>query len=145
KNVKKEVRKEYEIKSKDVGETLQVTKANRSSLGAEVRSQGELIPLDRFKVSPKTVNPKRKSPIKVAVKKDGLKKVMGAFVLDINGKKVFERTGESRLPIRRLFGPSVPQMINNEAVHEEIHAQGQETFENRLDHEINRILNRGRG
>ncbi len=61
KNVKKEVRKEYHIKAKDVGSTLKVSKANRSNLGAEVRSKGELIPLDRFKVSPKTVNPKRKA------------------------------------------------------------------------------------
>jgi len=145
KNVKKEVRKEYHIKSKDVGSTLKVTKASRSSLGAEVRSKGELIPLDRFKVSPKTVNPKRKSPIKVAVKRDGLKKVLGAFVLDINGKKVFERTGKSRLPIKRLFGPSVPQMIGNEEVHEEIHSEGLKTFNSRVEHEIERILERGRG
>ena len=143
KNVKKEVRKEYNIKSKDVGSTLNVTRATRSSLGAEVRSKGSPIPLDRFKVSPKTVNPNRKSPIKVAVKRDGLKKVLGAFVLDINGKKVFERTSDSRLPIRRLFGPSVPQMIGNEEVHEEIHQEGQKTFSQRVEHEIQRILDRG--
>ncbi len=144
-NIKKEVRKEYNIKAGDINETLTKTKASKISLKAEVRSSGALIPLDKFKVSPKTVNPKRKSQIKIGVKKDGLKIVMGAFVADINGKKVFQRESKSRLPINRLFGPSVPQMLGNEEIKTEIERQGQETFNNRLEHEINRILEKGRG
>lgn len=144
-NIKKEVRNEYNIKAGDINETLSVTKASKMSLVAQVKSSGALIPLDKFKVSPKTVNPKRKGQIKIGVKKDGLKTVMGAFVADINGKKVFQRESKSRLPIKKLFGPSVPQMLGNEEIRVEIERQGQETFENRLDHEINRILDRGRG
>jgi len=139
-NIKKEVRKEYNIKASDISETLRKTNSSRSNLKAEVRSSGALIPLDRFKVSPKTVNPKRKSKIKIAVKKDGLKTVMGAFVADINGTKIFQRVTKSRLPINRLFGPSVPQMLGNEEIRSEIERQGQETFNIRLEHEINRIL-----
>ncbi|WP_106494888.1 phage tail protein [Lentibacillus sp. Marseille-P4043] len=144
-NVKKEVRKGYNIKAGDIGATLTKTRATKSALRAKVQSSGELIPLDRFKVSPKTVNPKRKSPIKIAVKKSSVSAVMGAFVADINGRKVFQRTGDSRLPIKRLFGPSVPQMIGNDEVHKEIEKQGQETLKKRLDHEINRILEKGKG
>lgn len=144
-NIKKEVRKEYNIKAGDIKDNMEKPiRSTKNRLKAEVRSIGRPIGLEKFKVSPKTVNPKRKSPIKIGVKKDGVKAVMGAFVADINGKKVFERTSKSRLPIRKLFGPSVPQMIGNEEVRTEIERKGQETFQNRLEHEIGRILERGR-
>ncbi|MCM3567854.1 phage tail protein [Neobacillus mesonae] len=142
-NISKELRKEYTVKTTDIKNTLDKTKASRSNLRAVVRSQGELIPLDKFKVSPKTVQPKRKKPIKIGVKKDGIKPVLHAFVTDINGIKVFERMGKPRLPIRRLFGPSVPQMLNNEEVRNRINHEGYQMFNRRLDHEINRILNTG--
>ncbi|CAM4111275.1 phage tail protein [Mesobacillus thioparans] len=142
-NIGKEVRKQYVIKAGDVKATIVKTRATRALLGATVRSTGQLIPLDRFKVSPKTVQPKRKKPIKVSVKKGSLKEVMGAFVADISGTKIFKRSGENRLPIRRLFGPSVPQMLSNEEIRMTIDKEGSQTFYKRLDHEINRILEKG--
>lgn len=141
-NIKKEVRTEYNIKAKDIQATLTKTRATRTSPSGEVISTGNLIGLDKFKVSPKTVNPRRKVPIKVGVKKDGLKEVVGAFVADINGIKVMERKGKARLPIKRLFGPSIPQMIDNVGVREKIINEGQQMFLNRFEHEINRILGR---
>ncbi|WP_227521995.1 phage tail protein [Bacillus solitudinis] len=143
-NSRKEIRKDYNIKAGDISPTLKVFRASRASLGASVQSKGGVIPLERFKISPKTINPKRKTPIKAAVKKGGAKSLGSGFVADISGPKVFKRTGESRLPIKRLFGPSVPQMLENERAREEIQKQGQETFEKRLEHEINRILEKGR-
>lgn len=142
-NVGKEVSKRYAIKSGVVKQTLTKTRANRSTLSAIVESSGQLIPLDRFKVSPKTPQPKRKKPIKVAVKKNGMKTLLGAFVGDIHGNKVFKREGTKRLPIQRLFGPSIPQMIGNEEVVQVINEEGKATFDRRLEHEINRILERG--
>lgn len=141
--ISKEVRKEYIIKAADIKETLEKGKANKTNLSAIVKSRGNLIPLDRFKVSPRKVSPKRKTPIKIAVKKDAAKPLKGAFVGDIHGIKVFKRSSRKRLPIDRLFGPSIPQMIGNEDVREKINTEGREMFERRLDHEINRILQRG--
>lgn len=143
-NIKREVRKEYHIRAGDVNATLTKIRASRGSLSAGVLSKGHLIGLDKFKISPKTVNPKRKTPITAAVKKSGGGKLGSAFPADINGMKIFRRSGKSRLPINRLFGPSVPQMLDNEGMVHEIERQGQETFEKRLDHEINRILEGGR-
>lgn len=142
-SVSKEVRKEYVIKSADIKETLEKTKASKTNLSAIVKSRGSLIPLDRFKVTPRKVTPKRKTPIKIGVKKDGTKSLKGAFVGDISGIKIFKRSGRKRLPIDRLFGPSVPQMIKSEDVRLQINTAGREMFERRLDHEINRILERG--
>jgi hypothetical protein len=143
-NIGKEIRKEYVIKAGDIKETITVSKASRAKLSATARSKGNLIGLDKFKVSPKTINPNRKSSIKIGVKKSGVKQVMGAFVADLGGVKVFKRKDKDRLPIQRLFGPSVPQMLANEDIRAEIEKQGQETFDQRLEHEINRIIERGK-
>lgn len=143
-NSRKEIRKEYNIKAGDVSPTLKVFKSSRMSLGASVQSKGGVIPLDRFKISPRTINPLRKSPIKAAVKKGSPRSLGSGFMAEINGPKLFKRSGKSRLPINRLFGPSIPQMLENEATREEIQRQGQEVYEKRLDHEIKRILDKGR-
>lgn len=139
-NITKETRSKYHLKPADIKATLKITKASKSVLSAEVRSSGKAVPLDRFKVTPKTVNPKRKSQLKIAVKKDGIKQVLGAFIANLNGVKVFKRENDKRLPIARLFGPSIPQMIGNEGTVENINQNAQVTYETRLDHEINRIL-----
>lgn len=141
-NISKEVRKDYHIKTADVKETLNVFKASRSKLSAEVKSRGKTIGLDKFKVSPKTENPKRKSQLKIAVKKNGIKQILGAFIANLNGTKVFTRDTKKRLPISRKFGPSVPQMLGNEETVKRINRQAKETYENRLNHEINRVLSR---
>ncbi|HJF34178.1 MAG TPA: phage tail protein [Sporosarcina psychrophila] len=143
-NIKKEIRKEYHIKVGDINATLTKMRASKGSLSAAVKSKGHLIGLDKFKISPKTINPKRKSLVSIAVKKSGGKKVKGAFVADANGAKMFMRLNKDRLPIRRLFGPSVPQMLGNQEIRDYVEAEGKETFERRLDHEINRLLDAGR-
>lgn len=142
-NIKKEVRKDYHIKAKDIQATLQVKKASKIDLSGSVRSLGSPIPLDKFNVSPKTANPRRKTQLKIAVKKDGIKTIAGAFIADINGKKVFKRTAKNRLPIDKLFGPSIPQMIDHPERVQMIQEEGNQVFLNRLDHNINRILNSG--
>jgi len=144
-NVSKETRKEYNIKAGDVKHTLSKTRASKSALTAIVSSKGNPIPLDKFKVSPRTVQPNRKRAIKIGVKKGGMKATLGAFVSDINGIKVFKREGKKRLPINRLYGPSVPQMLANEEIRNKINGEGAETFNRRLDYEINRILGQGVG
>lgn len=141
-NIPKEVRKDYNIKATDIKETLKIFKANASKLQGEVKSTGKLIGLDKFKVSPKTVNPKRKSQLKIAVKKDGTKQILGAFIASINGVKVFKRDGKTRLPISRLMGPSVPQMIGNEATVNKINQSAYVTYERRINEEINHFLNK---
>ncbi|MCE4048027.1 phage tail protein [Bacillus sp. Au-Bac7] len=143
-SISREVRQEYNIKASDVKNTLSKTRASKSRLSAIVTSRGQVIPIDRFKVSPKTVQPRRKKPIKMAVKKgSGLVAVKGPFVVNINGIKVFRREGEKRLPVKRVMGPSVPQMIGNQEVVNKINQSGYETFLSRMDYEINRALGRG--
>jgi hypothetical protein len=140
-SIKREVRKKYIVKAGDIQQTITKKRASKSNPYTEVVSKGNLLGLDKFKVLPRKPNPRRKAPIKVSVKKgEGAKKILQAFVADINGSKVMRRQGKSRLPIQRLFGPSVPQMIDNEKVRNQIQNDGFDTFTKRLDHEITRLV-----
>lgn len=144
-NVPKEVRKNYNVKANDIKETLKVFKASQSKLTAGVVSKGKTLGLDKFKVNPKTVNPKRKTQLKIAVKKSGAKQILGAFIASINGTKVFKRDGRKRLPISRLMGPSVPQMLGNDSVVENINKEAYLTYEKRINHDVNRLLSKNGG
>jgi len=158
-NLSKEVRKYYHVKASSVKETMTTTKSSPGTLAAEVRASGKPLPLDRYKVSPKTVNPKRKGQLKIAVKKDGVKQIMGAFIVNLHGIKVFNRTGEFNYPskgsykgkgikremVDRLFGLSVPQMMDDAPIVDTVYEEASDTFERRLQHEINNILSRAGG
>lgn len=55
---------------------------------------------------------------------------------------IFERITDKRLPIREKLGPSTPQMISyNEDIEQEISDKVRESFDKRLEHEVNAILN----
>lgn len=140
-NAIKKAREEYVIKAKDIRDTIKITNANKNTLGALVKSTGERTPLIKFNVKPNVPRPKNPPNIlKVEVKKGGLKSLVGSFVTDINGNKVFRRTSKSRLPIEQLFGPAIPQMLGNTTVKTFIESEAAKMFDQRLDHEIQRIL-----
>jgi len=143
-NLKKEVPKKYHIKAGIVGTAIKKNPASPATLKATVTASGGPIGLDKFKVSPKTINPRRKSQLKISVRKDRpIGNVNGAFNAMINGLKVMKRIGKKRLPIDRLFGPSIPQMAGNEEIANKVRNEGGRVFERRLAHEINRLLQRG--
>lgn len=55
---------------------------------------------------------------------------------------VFERKTSKRLPIEEKLGPSTPQMMDaNDDVSQAIGDKVRETFDKRLEHEMNAILN----
>lgn len=140
-NASKKAREQYTIKAKDINQTINITKASSGSLRAVVKSKGERIPLIKFKVSP--ANPRPKNPpkvLKVQVKKDGLKALVGAFVANVNGNKVFKRTTSKRLPIQQLYGPAVPQMLGASTIEEYVESEATKMFNQRLDHEVERIM-----
>ncbi|KJD45986.1 phage tail protein [Paenibacillus terrae] len=142
-NVKKEIAKEYIIKSGDVNKTLSTTKASASSTTSVVRSTSRGTGLDKYKFTPKKAREKGKRPkvIKAAVKKGGaVKPIKNAFVADIHGAKIFVREGKKRLPIRRLYGPPAPEMFNQPRVRTPVEQKAREAFEERIMHELDREL-----
>lgn len=136
------VRDQYTAKAKTIRDTIKITKANQSNLQAKITSIGSPLRLYNFKVTPKKPSPKRTTPITVEVKKGSKKSLPGAFVAKVkNGNVgVFSRVSDARLPIKQLYGPAVPIMMNNNSVVDAVTKKAQETLENRIGHEINRIL-----
>lgn len=73
----------------------------------------------------------------VAIKRDGGGRVPRSFTL--NGHFV-ARAGKERYPVKGLYGPAVPQLFGNPEVMEEMQERGQEVFNSRLQHELERLL-----
>lgn len=72
----------------------------------------------------------------------GASTLQHAFVENVFGNlAVFEREGKSRFPVRQLFGPSTAHMMENEEVSEDMHKVIEETFDQRIEYEILRVLN----
>lgn len=151
----KETSAKYHVTSGTVKGTISLSKANAGSLKAKAESKDARVKLFKFKVSPKTqvrvTSRGGRSPrmYKAAVKKDGGYKPLSGnpkpFVTGMRSGHmgVFERTSGSRLPIKELYGPAVPQMIKNEEVMSKIQEKTNETLKKRIDHEISNLLSKG--
>lgn len=142
----RQVRDEYTAKAGAINKTIKVTRANPNNLSAKIESRGSSMSLLDFRVNPKKPSPRRRSPITVEVRRGSKKPIEGAFVqrMGNGGVGVFARVGSARLPIRKLFGPAVPVMLNNDSVVEAVQRRAEEQLESRIGHEMNRVLGGGR-
>ena len=141
------VKDNYFVKVGDAKKTMKIIRGTKQRLGAFVLSKGNLVPLDQYKVKPKTIRSGSKQPKrKVAVSKGKAPSLVpGAFMAEINGPKLFQRVGKARLPISRLMGPAIPQLVDNEDVLSAVDKVVMATYEKRIDHEIGRILDKKGG
>lgn len=143
KNISIEVRKRYVVKTEDIKKTLSSSKATSTKLSAYVKSEGTRIPLYKFSVSPGEPRPKNppKSFKAKVLKSSGLKPLDG-FVAKMKSSHVglFERLGKERLPVKELYGPSIPQMVGNKEVWKNIESEANKTVEKRMKHEIERLV-----
>ena len=142
----RKAREEYYIKHKDIIDTIKLRRATPGDLSAEVVSTGSVIPLTKFRVTPKSPQPKRKAPLIARVKRGAGGPITGAFVARLSSGHVgvFNRVSKARLPIVQRYGPSVPQMLGSPTVTGWVEQKAAETLEKRLDHEINRVLEGGK-
>lgn len=136
----KSVREDYTIKAGDVRGEIKVDKGKvKSDMMLTVKSKGPNLPLTKFKT---TVS---RSGVKANVlKTTGLKRIPGAFKMTGPKTKpgVFSRVGNPRLPIKELYGPAVPVMLNKDGVVERIDERARERMQERFDHNINYVLGR---
>ncbi|MFD2087837.1 phage tail protein [Brevibacillus brevis] len=136
------VRDTYLVRKRDVSETMELKKASANDLDGSLESKGHVMPLIRFRVTPKSPQPGRKKPILAQVLRAGGKSpIPGAFVAKVrNVASVYRRTTPKRFPIKGLYAPAVPQMLDNEKVRKSIQNKMLETLDKRLEHEIGRVL-----
>ena len=65
-----------------------------------------------------------------------------AFDIKAYGGHVYERVGRPRFPVQKKLGPSTPHMLKDNEVADPLGKRIMEVFNERLSHEIGRILGR---
>lgn len=101
--------------------------------GFTLTFRGGVIPLKRF-----MARDQRPNGVYASVKRGSGGRLSHAFTGP--GAHFYERVGKSRLPIEKKFGPSAAHMMQNDEVIEQMDKVITETFEKRMEVEINRIL-----
>ncbi len=138
----KKVRERYIVKASTVREPLKIERASSSSPIATLRAAGSVIPLSKFKIRPSKPTPGKLTPVSATVIKGKGGTISKAFVarMPAGHVGVYRRKGRPRLPIMELYGPSAPQMIGNEEVMRALEEKAQQTLDERMEHEITRLL-----
>jgi hypothetical protein len=148
------VPKAYAIKAKEVKDSFAggIKRPSTSDLTASITSKGHTLSLAHFPFTPKAPQKSgRRRKVAVTIKKSGGKKVInssplpfvattGARSIDKTQFNVFRREGKSRLPIHVLRTLSIPQMITNENIGNQIQEFASAKFDERLQHEIVRAM-----
>ena len=119
---------------------ISVNKASTGNLVGFVSFAGYKIPLYKFKVTPTA--PGVKKQVRAAVMKGGGTPFEDAFIAQMRSGHigVFERETRKRFPIEEKMGLSAAQMVGNEKVIETLEEEAQQLVNQRLEHEINRLL-----
>jgi hypothetical protein len=116
--VKREIRKDYIIKAKDI--PVRVRGANQARLTGEVRLQQGMLDLNKFKVTPPGVQKaKNKRVISAQVKlAGGGRLIPHGFVQRMGTGYVgpFVRKGPARLPLKKLVTIGAPIMASQPGV-----------------------------
>lgn len=110
----------YTVKPGKVKSNMYVRRATYSRLEAEVRAKGRPLSIVSFK----TTAPKTGAKASI-IKGNGLKELnMGgikAFKGDSNlNGQIYQRRGKSRYPLKKLTSNSVPVMVGNEKVYDQL-------------------------
>lgn len=133
----------YKIKAGAIKKQIAIKRANRSELKAVVTASGKPIPLIAY--GARQVG----SGVSVSVK--GSRKIIRhAFIAEVNGHRgVFVRVGRghkrvvkhgkvvwSGLPIKQLYGPSIPAVFGNDVIQQALRAKIKNRFPILFKHEI---------
>jgi len=149
------VRQTYHISAGDFNSRGYMRYNSVSSTGdgiiGSIEYSGSVIPLMKFKVAPTTPKQK-KTPSAAVLKASSLTKfarLNNVFVAQMKSGHIgiFERRKGTVSPnagkekLKELLSPAVPQMVGNETVMENVEKRVNEVVNQRIDHEIERLLN----
>lgn len=121
---------EYSISK---GTFMENVKINlRVSDGFTLVFSGSVLPLKRFRTR------QTKAGAITSVKRGSAARLSHVFTGP--GEHFFERVGKPRLPIEKKFGPSTGHMMQNDKVIDQMERTINESFDKRIEVEINRLL-----
>ena len=124
----RKMREVYTIKAGVARSRMKVE--NPSRLDTVIRIEGGTEPVKNFRGTKK-----RKDGVFVSIRKDGGGVVPRSFV---HGDAPLMREGAARYPLKGIYGPSVPQMFDEDSVIDETMDAMMEKYEERIIHELSR-------
>lgn len=128
------IRKSYNVKKRDISLSIRKFKATKTKLEGRLDFDNKSIPLYKFSPSPKKFSIRKpKLGISVKIRKDKNTLFRSSF-FNKSGV-IFVREGKERLPIKKLYGPKIYQMINKDS-REEIRINAERRLLNNFIHEI---------
>lgn len=137
----KEVRKIYtKVKKSDVTKSTKLKLANMSNLNAQVRIKGNLLPIQDSLL--RTKRKTKKGTIKVNIKNNITKALTPSsnkpFLMTVNGKTiVMQRKTKKRYPLKQIKTLSIPQMLSNIEVSNNLIKVTEKTINNEFDRLLN--------
>jgi hypothetical protein len=138
-DVVRRMRQHRGLKARTIREALTIRRAGATQLLAEVIASGLPIPLREYSARQTRkgvtvmVNPTRGRKLIVS-------KGNKAFTIGKFGKHVFVRQGSKRLPIKKLFGPSIPATFLRKQIVEAMNEVAAREWPKRFAHELEREL-----
>ena len=141
--VRREIRKVYLIKQKDI--PVAVHGASRQRLSGQIVIRDTMLDASKFIYKPRGIQKrKNKKPLFVQIKKGAGGYVKHAFVAQTGGYTgPFQRTQPERLPIRKLITIGAPIMASQPNVGPAVNKNMGDTLAKRIDHEIKRVMAKG--
>lgn len=156
----KGVKSTYEVNDEPVRDAVKVRRASVTRLAGSIDVKGKALSARHFAHDPagKDTTGSSRKTVRIAIKKGKTSALKTGFIWDggwgtekhaiylRSGGKVRATKGRHAgkkymvEKLKKMTGPSVPQMAGNEEVSEAVEKRVQEIFERRLTHETNRIL-----
>lgn len=145
-----EVAQERNLLKTVIRQASRIRKSNPNTLTATLTMTGRPIPLkaygakvqgQRGRGNKKRVGPGA-SPVSVAIRKGRRRVVAGAFIGP--GGHVYKRKGRARLPIKKLYGPSLPSAFVKPIVNRAMTRVARTKVPGLIEHELTRELRRAR-
>lgn len=143
--VRREIRKEYLIKQKDI--PIRVSGASRARLNGQIIIQQGMLDASKFFYRPIAVQRGRaRRPLFVQIKKGGGGYISGGFIASVGGAdRPVQRTQPARLPIRRIITIGAAIMASQPTVGPAVNKAMGDTLDKRIDYEMKRVLARAGG
>lgn len=144
----KKVKEVYTVQSSALSAATKtrINKASAGNLVGEITFSGKKIPLYKFHVTPKA--PGGRPLVRAGQMKGGGETFYHAFIAQMHSTGhigIFERKEKAiaegkRFPIEEIMGSAMAQMVKNEKVIEPLEEEAQKLVNERLEHEIERLL-----
>jgi hypothetical protein len=144
-DVVKQARARYNVKAGEVRRLMMVREARGNYKTASLHISGHATPLYAYGARPAAPRPKKPPRIGASVmvtRVSGRLKIPGAFVADMptRGRSLYYRPGKDRNKVLKLYGVSVPQMVDDDRSMDVIEKGARDRFNKTLNHEIERYL-----